>query len=269
MSERRTCCVIGCDRMTVRYRSRRPDDPRLRERLRALACERRRLAYRQLLIFLHREGFVVNHTRLYRIYREERLMVRKRGGRKRATGSRTLAPVALRPNEHWSNRRAGSGQGQDPHRPALDLCARRPAIWRTRSARRGLLLFSRSRRQASGTASSFLCRADAGGRLCGFNRLYDDRRKPGPIIEAACWAHARRKFFELARLDKAPIAVEAVERIDALFAIEREINGLAPQERLRIRGEKSRPLVIVLEAWLREQRARVSGQAKIGQGHRV
>jgi transposase len=107
-----------------------------------------------------------------------------------------------------------------------------------------------------------LMQADA---YAGFNRLYDARRKPGPIIEAACWAHARRKFFELARLDNGPIAVEAVERIDALFAIEREINGLAPQERLRIRGENSRPLVIALEAWLREQRARVSGQAKIGQ----
>ncbi len=53
-------------------------------------------------------------------------------------------------------------------------------------------------------------------------------RRPGPIIEAACWAHGRRKFFDLARIDKAPIATEAVERIDALFAIEREINGLTP-----------------------------------------
>jgi transposase len=51
--------------------------------------------------------------------------------------------------------------------------------------------------------------------------------REGPIIEAACWAHARRKFFDLARIDKAPIAIEAVERIDALFAIERAINGLA------------------------------------------
>ena len=55
--------------------------------------------------------------------------------------------------------------------------------------------------------------------------------KPGPIIEAGCWAHARRKFFDLARLNKAPIAIEAVERIDALFAIEREINGAPPQDR--------------------------------------
>jgi len=107
-----------------------------------------------------------------------------------------------------------------------------------------------------------LMQADA---YAGFNRLYDGRRKPGPIIEAACWAHARRKFFDLARLDKAPIAVEAVERIDALFAIEREINGLAPQERVHERNRRSRPLVAALEAWLREQRAKLSGQSKTGQ----
>jgi putative transposase len=102
MSERRACSVVGCDRMTVRYRSRRPDDPRLRERLRALARERRRFGYRRLLILLRREGFVVNHKRLHRIYREERLMVRKRGGRKRAIGSRTPMPAASRPNDRWS-----------------------------------------------------------------------------------------------------------------------------------------------------------------------
>ena len=102
MSERRACRVIGCDRMTVRYRSRRRDDPRLRERLRALARERRRFGYRRLLIFLRREGFLVNHKRLLRIYREERLMVRKRGSRKRAIGSRTPMPAASRPNDRWS-----------------------------------------------------------------------------------------------------------------------------------------------------------------------
>jgi transposase len=106
-----------------------------------------------------------------------------------------------------------------------------------------------------------LMQADA---YAGFNRLYGAARKGGPIIEAACWAHARRKFFDLARLDKAPIAVEAVERIDALFAIERDINGLTPQERLGVRNERSRPLVVALETWLREQRAKVSGQSNIG-----
>ena len=102
MSERRACRIIGCERMTVRYRSRRPDDPHLRERLLALARERRRFGYRRLLIFLRREGFVVNHKRLFRIYHEERLMVRKRGGRKRALGTRTPMPVAALPNDRWS-----------------------------------------------------------------------------------------------------------------------------------------------------------------------
>jgi transposase len=102
-----------------------------------------------------------------------------------------------------------------------------------------------------------LMQADA---YAGFNRLYEPGRKPGPILEAACWAHARRKFFDLARLNKAPIAIEAVQRIDALFAIEREINGLAPQERQRTRDERSRRLLVELEAWLREQRAKLSAK---------
>ena len=102
MSERRACRVIGCQRMTVRYRSRRPDDPALRERLRALARERRRFGYRRLLIFLRREGFTVNHKRLFRIYREERLMVRKRGGRKRALGTRAPMAAPKMPDDRWS-----------------------------------------------------------------------------------------------------------------------------------------------------------------------
>jgi transposase len=100
-----------------------------------------------------------------------------------------------------------------------------------------------------------LMQADA---YAGFSRLYEANRKRGPIVEAACWAHGRRKFFDLARLSKAPIAAEAVKRIDVLFAIEREINRLAPQERLRVRQERNRPLIVELEAWLREQRAKLS-----------
>ena len=100
-----------------------------------------------------------------------------------------------------------------------------------------------------------LMQADA---YAGFTKLYEANRKAGPIIEAACWAHARRKFFDLARLSKAPIAAEAVKRIDVLFAIEREINGVIPQERLRVRQERSRPPIIELQTWLRGQRARLS-----------
>jgi transposase len=102
-----------------------------------------------------------------------------------------------------------------------------------------------------------LMQADA---YAGFDRLYAAGRKPGPIVEAACWAHARRKFFDLARLKKAPIAIAAVERIDALFAIEREVNGMSPQERVRLRNERSRPLVLELETWLRQKRAKLSAK---------
>jgi len=96
----------------------------------------------------------------------------------------------------------------------------------------------------------------------GFNRLYEAGRTPGPTVEAVCWAHARRKFFDLARLNKAPIAIEAVERIDALFAIERDINGKPPPERRRIRNEHSRPLVTALETWLR-RRAKLSASKQV------
>lgn len=106
-----------------------------------------------------------------------------------------------------------------------------------------------------------LMQADA---YAGFNRLYEAGRRPGPVTEAACWAHARRKFFELARINKAPIASEAVQRIDALFTIEREINGLAPAQRVAVRTERSQPLLIALETWLREQRARVSKNSDTG-----
>jgi putative transposase len=102
MSERRACRVVGCQRMTVRYRSRRSADIELRTRLRALAHQRRRFGYRRLHIFLQREGFVVNHKRLFRLYREERLMVRRRGGRKRALGTRAPMVVPRLANERWS-----------------------------------------------------------------------------------------------------------------------------------------------------------------------
>ena len=95
--------------------------------------------------------------------------------------------------------------------------------------------------------------------------LYVEGRLPGMIYEAACWAHGRRKFFELADLQKAPIAIEAVQRIDALFAIEREINGKTPDERRTVRHGRSKPLIDALEAWLREQRAKLSSKAPVAQ----
>jgi len=90
-----------------------------------------------------------------------------------------------------------------------------------------------------------------------------------PIIEAMCWAHVRHKFFDLARLNKAPITIEAIERIDALFAIERDINGKPPPERARVRNERSPPLVTELETWLRKQRVKVSAKNEWAKGHHL
>ena len=104
-----------------------------------------------------------------------------------------------------------------------------------------------------------LMQADA---YAGFNRLYEASRKPGPIVEAACWSHARRKLYELAQLKKAPIAIEAVNRIDALFAIEREINGASPERRLTVRDQRSRPLLAELESYLRQQRTKLSSKGE-------
>jgi len=104
-----------------------------------------------------------------------------------------------------------------------------------------------------------LMQADA---YAGFNRLYEAGRKPGPVTAAMCWAHARRKFFDVARLNKAPIAIEAVARIDVLFEIERDINGKPPPERQRVRAEHSRPLVAELKLWLQAQRAKLSAHSE-------
>ena len=102
MSERRACRAAGVDRTSVRYRKKRDDDGALRERLKALAYERRRFGYRRLHVLLKREGWAVNKKRVQRIYREERLMVRKRGGRKRALGLRAPMRAPDRPNACWS-----------------------------------------------------------------------------------------------------------------------------------------------------------------------
>jgi putative transposase len=102
MSERRACQLLQCCRMTVRYNSVRADDQSLRDRMRAIAHERRRFGYRRIHIMLRREGTLVNHKKLYRLYREERLYVRKRNGRKRALGTRAPMLVPRAPNQRWS-----------------------------------------------------------------------------------------------------------------------------------------------------------------------
>jgi transposase len=108
----------------------------------------------------------------------------------------------------------------------------------------------------------------------GYNGLYDPIRRPGPITPALCWSHARRQFFELADIATharrgksapaiSPVALQAVKRIDALFEIERTINGLSAAERWRVRQEHSAPLLAELETWLREERARLSRSAAV------
>ncbi len=118
-------------------------------------------------------------------------------------------------------------------------------------------------------AWSGILQADAYG---GYNALYAPGRQPGAVLEAGCFAHARRKFFELADVEGAarkksrgdrtstvyPIALEAVQKLDALFAIERAINGRSPTERLAVRHEHSAPLMGDLRRWLEVQLAKLS-----------
>ena len=102
VSQRRACRAIGLDRTMVRYRSRRPDDDAARVRLRELAASRRRFGYRRLHILLDREGSYMNLKKLRRLYAEERLQVRRRGGRKRALGTRAPMTIPQGPNQRWS-----------------------------------------------------------------------------------------------------------------------------------------------------------------------
>jgi putative transposase len=101
-SQRRACRLAGIDPRIHRYRSSRPNDAGLRSRLCELSSGRRRFGYRRLHILLEREGWEVNWKKLYRIYREERLTVRKRGGRKRALGTRAPMAIPQGPNLRWS-----------------------------------------------------------------------------------------------------------------------------------------------------------------------
>jgi len=118
-----------------------------------------------------------------------------------------------------------------------------------------------------------ILQADAYG---GYNKLYQADRQPGPIVEATCWAHARRPFFVLADLAAnarrkaqgktagviSPLALEAVRRIDALFEIERAINGQSTERRWAVRQESSAPLIVDLERWLRQERPKLSRHAE-------
>jgi transposase len=134
-------------------------------------------------------------------------------------------------------------------RPAGDLAA--PAVWFAYSPdrkgehpHRHLALF-RGTLQADGYA--------------GFNRLYDD----GRIREAACWAHVRRKFFDLHQAHASPIATEAVERIGQLYRIESEIRGRPSDERQQARNAHAGPLLIALHEWFKTTLTRVSRKSEV------
>ena len=121
---------------------------------------------------------------------------------------------------------------------------------------------------------SGILQADA---YSGYGKLYADGRGAGLVLEAACWSHARRKFFVLADIEAnarrkargstsgaiSPTALEAVRRIDALFEIERSINGLPADRRLAVRHEQAAPLVAALEAWMREERRKLSRHSDV------
>jgi putative transposase len=102
VSQRRACSVLCVDRSSVRYRSARPDDAAIREAMKAVASERRRFGYRRIHVMLRRQGIVMNQKKLRRLYREEKLAVPKRGGRKRALGARRPMALPSGPNARWS-----------------------------------------------------------------------------------------------------------------------------------------------------------------------
>ena len=129
-------------------------------------------------------------------------------------------------------------------RPAGDTAA--PAVWFSYSPDRKGEHPRQHLRDFSGTLQ-----ADA---YAGFNQLYEN----GRIQEAACWAHVRRKFYELMEAHKSPIATEAVERIAALYAVESEIRGRAPDERRKVRQARSRPLLDAMHSWLEASLAKLS-----------
>ena len=102
LSERRACQIVEADRTMIRYRSRRPPDTELRKRLRDLANDRRRFGYRRLFVLLRQSGEPSGVNRIYRLYREEGLTVRKRRARRRAVGTRAPILIEARPNARWS-----------------------------------------------------------------------------------------------------------------------------------------------------------------------
>src|SRR5579863_4139036 len=134
-------------------------------------------------------------------------------------------------------------------RPAGDVAA--PAVWFAYSP-------DRKGEHPHRHLKTFCVTLQADG-YAGFNRLYAD----GRIQEAACWAHVRRKFFDLHQAHASPIATEAVERIGQLYLIEGEIRGRPPDERQQVRNERARPLLIALHEWFKTMLTRISRKSEV------
>jgi transposase len=103
-----------------------------------------------------------------------------------------------------------------------------------------------------------ILQADA---YAGFNRLYET----GKVVEASCWAHSRRKFYDLYQAHASPVAKEAIDRIAGLYKIEKEIRGRPPDERRQIRNERSRPLLVSLKDWLQQSKSKLSAKSEVTQ----
>src|SRR3954452_20428797 len=159
--------------------------------------------------------------------------------------------------------RAQHGEGFSGH-----MISRLPQSFGTRCLRFARNVAAARARLASGWLVG-LCRERV--ELSGSRRKVSERSHVILLSRAypvASWAHARRKFFEIAELKKAPIAIEAVRRIDALFAIESEIRGRSADERRAVRQARSRPLVEAFEPWLREKLALVSQKSRLAEAIR-
>ena len=126
-----------------------------------------------------------------------------------------------------------------------------PAVWFAYSA-------DRKSEHPDQHLGSFRGTLQADG-FAGFNRLYEK----GVIVEAACWAHVRRKFHDLYEAHASPIAKEALERIAALYAIEREIRGRPPDERRQIRDSRARPLLDSLHTWMQASLSKLSRKSEV------